>query len=130
MPHKPANPPEVINGRLFYPATREYTVIVMRHGHHFEFFPPRTWHSNQRIRAFAHTMFVKWFGRVPDRRWRNWHVDGFMAECRDRRGNCVQVEQVNWGDPRHTNGTWNKVEPIKPTAPLLLTWPADERRAS
>ncbi|MBA4136742.1 MAG: hypothetical protein C0518_05440 [Opitutus sp.] len=130
MPHKPANPPVVINGILSRPASREYTVLMMRHGHRFEFYPPKPWRSNLRIRAFAHTMFVKWFGRSPDRRRLNWHDDGFMAECCDRRGNCVQVEQFNHGDPRHSNGTWNKVEPIKPAAPLLLTWPADERRAS
>lgn len=83
-----------------YPATREYCVHVLRHGHRFDFWPGKTWRSNQRIRAFTHTFFVKWFGRQPDRRRRNWHVDGFMAECRCRRGFVVQVEQVNHGDPR------------------------------
>ena len=81
------------------PATREYVVHVFRHGHRFEFWPGKVWHSNLRIRAFAHVFFVKWFGRQPDRRRNNWHKDGFMAECGCRRGFIVQVEQVNHGDP-------------------------------
>lgn len=112
------------------PATRVYSVMIMRHGYHFEYFPGRTWHSNCRIREFTHIIFQKWFGRQPDRRNHNWHVDGFMAECNDRRGNCVQVEQVNHGDPRHTDGTWNQVRSVKSAPLLLLTWPTNERRAS
>lgn len=81
-------------------ATRTYHVLVMGHGYHFQNWPGRTWQSNQRIRAFAHTIFLKWFGRVPDRRRRSWHRDGFMAEVADRRGNIIQITQINHGDPR------------------------------
>lgn len=95
-----------------YPATREYSVMVMRPGCHFENWPGDTWLSNQCIRAFTHTMFEKWFGRPPDDRQRTWHMDGFMAECRDRRGFCVQVEQINHGDPRYRRrfalSTWTQ----------------------
>jgi hypothetical protein len=126
----PTVSPRTINGVLFQPATREYTVLVMRHGHRFEFYPPKHFRSNLRIRAFAHTMFQKWFGRQPDRRRRSWHKDGFMAEAADRRGNIIQIEQTNWGDPRHTDGTWNSA-PVETPAPLLLlTWPKETRRAS
>jgi hypothetical protein len=53
-------------------------------------------------------MFRKWFGRCPDRLC--WHKDGFMAECRDRRGFIVQVEQINHGDPcyRQLPTPWTK----------------------
>jgi len=108
---------------------REYTVTILRHGWRQEG-PVLCYRSTARIRWFATDFFRRWFGRWPDRRWRSWHKDGFMAEVADRRGNIIQVEQTNWGDPRHHDGTWNKIEPTKPAAPLLLTWPSDERRAS
>lgn len=79
-------------------ASREYSVMVMRHGGQFDYWPAKTWRSSRRIREFTHIFFRKWFGRAPDRLC--WHKDGFMAECSCRRGFVVQVEQVNHGDPR------------------------------
>lgn len=77
---------------------RIYTVLPMRAGCHFECFPPFVVTSRARIRVVAVVMFRKWFGgRCPD--GVIWHKDGFMAEARDHRANCIQIEQINW---RHT----------------------------
>lgn len=76
---------------------RVYHVTAIRHGGHFEFFPSKVFYSSLRIREFSFVMFRKWFGgRAADRPNRCWHADGFMAEACDRRGNRIQVEQVNY----------------------------------
>jgi hypothetical protein len=48
--------------------------------------------SPLRIRALTILIFRKWFGREPNF---HWHADGFMAQARDERGNCIEVEQQN-----------------------------------
>mgnify|MGYP000958659424 CR=1 FL=1 len=48
--------------------------------------------SLARIRVVVAIIFRKWFGHWPTERW---HVDGFMAECWDSRGNRVTVCQFN-----------------------------------
>lgn len=108
---------------------REYTVTILRHGHRQEG-PTLCYRSTARIRWFTWDFFVRWFGRQPDRRRHSWHKDGFMAEAADRRGNIIQVEQTNWGDPRQTDGTWNQPAPAVPGPLLLITWPGEEERAS
>jgi hypothetical protein len=51
-----------------------------------------------RIRQVSLRLFRQIFGGLsPDDLC--WHEDGFMAECRDKRGNCITVEQHNFGDP-------------------------------
>jgi len=74
---------------------RTYTFLAMRPGG-FMNWPPRQATSNNRIRVVAAQIFRKWFGRAPTK---SWHVDGFMAEASDERGNCIQVEQWN-NDPK------------------------------
>lgn len=111
--------------------TRVYHVIYGRPGrpHGYMNWPGSEIHSNARIRAFTHHMFRRVFGRSPDGLC--WHMDGFMAECRDRRGNFVEVEQHNHGDPRHSDGTWNPPPPASDQrAVLMLTWSDEARRVS
>lgn len=78
---------------------RTYTYIAMRPGSHFDFWPPHWVACEARIRVVAAVMFRKYFGRAPDALC--WHKDGFMAECSDRRGFCLQVEQVNHSREQH-----------------------------
>ncbi len=89
---------------------RYYTWTVMRPGIHLDFWPPRQCSAPAaRIRVVAAVMFRKYFGRAPDALC--WHKDGFMAECSDRRGFCLQVEQTNYPreeyrtPPRYRNRT-------------------------
>lgn len=56
------------------------------------FFPQRGVKSQARIRTVAHGLFRKWFGHAASREW---HVNGFMAEVWDKRGNKIQVTQIN-----------------------------------
>lgn len=59
----------------------------------FDFWPARIVTSKSRIRTVALILFRKWFGgRAPTQCW---HMDGFMAEASDGRGNTIQVEQIN-----------------------------------
>jgi hypothetical protein len=71
---------------------RHYSVLFGRHGG-FMNWPGASWGSNVSIRAFAASVFRQWFGRNPDGLC--WHVKGQMASCHDRRGNYIEVEQVN-----------------------------------
>jgi hypothetical protein len=70
---------------------RTYTFIASRPGG-FMNFPGKFVSSDYKIRFVVNNIFRRWFGRRPT--W-HWHVDGFMAEARDERGNCIHVEQVN-----------------------------------
>ena len=71
---------------------REYFWCASRAGG-FMFFPSRYCCSQAKIRTVCTILFRKWFGYSPITM--SWHKDGFMAECWDRRGNRIQVEQVN-----------------------------------
>jgi hypothetical protein len=72
---------------------RTFTFLAGRHGHRFEFYPPKVCEARlARIRVVAVVIFRKWFGREPHE---SWGVDGFMAEARDRQGRFIQVEQFD-----------------------------------
>lgn len=71
---------------------REYTFIAFRPGG-FMFYPDRVVTSTAKIRVVTSIVFRKWFGHAPN--GLTWHVDGFMAEASDKRGNCIQVSQAN-----------------------------------
>ena len=58
--------------------------------------PGRVITSKLGIRAVAVIMFRKWFGRNPD--YVVWEIKGCEGEARDRRGNCVQIDQWNGYD--------------------------------
>jgi hypothetical protein len=96
---------------------RTYLISYSRPGGFMQW-PPACVTSKARIRQVAHIMFRRWFGRSPDALC--WHKDGFMAECRDRRGNEILVEQHNWGTPERIRGD---AMYLTPKPPLLLTWP-------
>lgn len=78
----------------------------------FDFWPPRICTSRARIRVVAAILLRKWFGNaaVPSS---SWAVDGFMAEAYDRRGNFIQVEQVNHYH-RHAAGATQMHRPLCP----------------
>lgn len=75
---------------------RTYSFLAGRPGG-FMNWPGQIATSRLRIRQVAHIIFRSWFGRASDDLC--WHKDGFMAECHDRRGNYIQVEQQNWNGP-------------------------------
>jgi len=47
-----------------------------------------------RIGQVASYLFRRWFGRAPDRSFLVW--SGNAASARDRRGNCITLEQRHW----------------------------------
>lgn len=53
-----------------------------------------------RIRCVVLVLFKRWFGRSPTEYW---HKDGFMAEAWDRRGNRIEVTQINFPTPQAPN---------------------------
>jgi hypothetical protein len=57
------------------------------------FYPDRAVTCTPKIRVVASVIFRKWFGHAPN--GLTWHVDGFMAEAHDKRGNCIEVHQHN-----------------------------------
>lgn len=62
----------------------------------FMFFPDRCCESKAKIRVVASLLFRKWFGHAPSG---GWHKNGFMSEVWDRRGNKIQVSQINGREP-------------------------------
>ena len=70
---------------------RSYSWIAHRPGG-FMFYPDKYCDSQLRIRAVVCIMFRKYFGHPATEYW---HKDGFMAEAKDRRGNCIEVSQLN-----------------------------------
>ena len=95
---------------------RTYTFVAMQSGWRrgFEFYPPRVVTSQARIRTVAVVLFKKWFGgRCPDF---HWHEDGFMAEASDRRGNWLQVKQVNHYHRRNPGATTMR----RPLCPMVI----------
>jgi hypothetical protein len=75
---------------------RVYTVTVFRPGGFMNGLGSISF-SNLRIRQLCLTLFWSWFGLHPDV---SWHKDGFMAEAWDKRGNWIQITQINYGDPK------------------------------
>lgn len=80
-------------------STRVYTVTASRAGGRvWVFWPPREYTTRMRIREVSLRLFRQIFGGLsPDALC--WHKNGFMAECNDKRGNCITVEQYNSQDP-------------------------------
>jgi hypothetical protein len=70
---------------------RTYTFMAGRPGG-FMNWPGKIITSDWKIRAVAVEMFRRWFGREPTC---HWHKDGYMAEASDKRGNYVQIQQLN-----------------------------------
>lgn len=71
---------------------RTYTFSATRPGG-FMFWPSRVVTSNLRIRELLIVLHRKWFGTEPNF---HWHLDGDMGATRDKRGNEIHVDQVNW----------------------------------
>jgi len=73
---------------------RTYTFLAGGPGRRrgYDFWPSREVVSTARIRVVTAVLFRKWFGR---RASLVWHLDGQFAGARDKRGNFVDVEQIN-----------------------------------
>jgi hypothetical protein len=75
---------------------RVYEVVAYRPGS-FITSPGSITFSNFRIDQLCLILFWSWFGLHPDAFWSE---KGFMAEVWDKRGNWIQIRQINYGDPK------------------------------
>ena len=93
-------------------ASRGHFKVPVAHGSH--------WKSTSRIRQFTLRIFRKYFGgRTPTSCW---HSDGFMAQAKDKAGNEVTVEQVNWYHRFNQGATQQR----RPLCPMVIPKPLKE----
>lgn len=71
--------------------------------------------TKSRIRVVAVIMFRKWFGLEPTE---SWGSDGFMAQCWDKRGNKVWIEQINNTPETKLLCEFNPGSPFSPLTPV------------
>ena len=76
---------------------RNYTFLASRPGGFMNWPPGEVTATRSRIRETCVIAFRRWFGRSPIF---SWGSDGFMAQAWDERGNRMELEQFNHGDPR------------------------------
>jgi hypothetical protein len=72
---------------------RTYHLLASRPGG-FMNWPGDTLASKARIGIVVREMFRRWFGHSPDNYV--WHKDGYMAGASDRRGNQIDLHQINY----------------------------------
>ena len=94
---------------------RTYTFVAMSGGWRrgFDFYPPRVVTSESRIRTVAIVLFRKWFGGLEPAA--HWGIDGFMAQASDKRGNIIQIEQIN-----HYRGCEGETLMRRPLCPMVI----------
>jgi len=76
---------------------RNYSFLAMRPGGFMNWPGGEVTATRSRIRCETCVIvFRRWFGRAPTF---SWGKDGVIAEAWDERGNRMQLEQFNHGDP-------------------------------